>query len=122
VQIRKHSDGARELGSLVVVPPMRGQGAATRLIDALLVGVRTPLHMITSLPYAAHYQRWGLVQIEPQRAPRSVRFNHCMGRLARVISFLKGHPPRRLVILERLGVPATAEPVAGQRTKGFARE
>lgn len=36
VQLRRHPDGSRELGSLVVAQDHRRQGLAARLIDALL--------------------------------------------------------------------------------------
>ena len=36
VQLRRHHDGAQELGSLVVERSSRGKGLATRLIDSLL--------------------------------------------------------------------------------------
>ena len=36
VQMRRHSDGSRELGSLVVSKEARGHGLASRMIDALL--------------------------------------------------------------------------------------
>ena len=103
VQMRKHADGSRELGSLVVAEKMRGHGIATRLIDALLAEERGRVHLITDAAYAAHYRRWGFRQIEPRQAPRAVRFNFRIGRLACVISFLKRREPRRLVILERAG-------------------
>ena len=103
VQMRKHPDGSRELSSLVVAVQMRGQGIATRLIDALVADERAPVHLITNVTYAAHYRRWGFRPIEPRQAPRWVRFNYRIGRLACVISFFKRLPPRRLVILERAG-------------------
>jgi amino-acid N-acetyltransferase len=101
VQLRRHRDGARELGSLVVAPGARGQGLATRLIDTLLATQRVPVQMITGATHAGHYRRWGFEPIEPHRVPRSVRLNYRIGRLARLISLMRGQPPRRLVILQR---------------------
>jgi amino-acid N-acetyltransferase len=101
VQLRQHGDGGYELGSLVVTRPMRGLGTATRLIEALLMGHDGPMHMITVADHAQRYARWGFTPIEPAAAPGSVRRNHLLGRLARVISWIKGLPPRHLVILER---------------------
>ena len=37
-QLRRHSDGAIELASLVVEPDVRGQGIAGQLVDVLLAG------------------------------------------------------------------------------------
>ena len=105
VQMRKHSDGSRELGSLVVTKAARGRGIASRLIDALLAEDREPVWMITSEPYTGAYSRWGFRRIEPRTAPVKVRRNHLMGSLMRIISLFMRRPVRRLVILERR--PAT---------------
>lgn len=111
VQLRQHTDGARELGSLVVTAALRGQGVAARMIDALLAGQPGTVHMITAATHAERYALWGFEAIEPRQAPRSVRRNHLLGGLARVLTWLRGLPPRRLVILER----DTARPQAARR-------
>jgi N-acetylglutamate synthase-like GNAT family acetyltransferase len=108
VQIRKHSDGSRELGSLVVASDQRGHGVASRMIDRLLEGEGEPIWMITSESHAAAYARWGFKRIEPSAAPVKVRFNYRVGRLARILSFLRRQSMRRLVILERLPVERRA--------------
>jgi amino-acid N-acetyltransferase len=105
VQMRKHSDGSRELGSLVVSKEHRGHGTASRLIDALLAEDQEPVWMITAEPYAGAYSRWGFKQIDARAAPAKVRRNHLMGSLARIISFVMRRPVRRLVILERRRAP-----------------
>lgn len=104
VQVRHHSDGSRELGSLVVAKDRRGHGIAARLIDTLLADEREPIWMITSETYAGTYARWGFERIEPAAAPVKIRLNWRIGSLARFISFLRRLPMRRLVILERLPV------------------
>ena len=101
VQLRKHPDGSRELGSLVVAPEARGHGIAARLIDALVALHDGPVQMITGAQHAAHYQRWGFRRVEPRHAPRSVRLNYRLGSLACVISIIERRMPRRLVILHR---------------------
>ncbi|WP_292449640.1 GNAT family N-acetyltransferase [Mesorhizobium sp.] len=101
VQMRKHTDGSRELGSLVVAKEARGHGIASRLIDALLAEDQEPVWIITSEPYAGAYARWGFEQIEAWAAPVKVRRNHLMGSLVRIISFVMRRPVRRLLILER---------------------
>ena len=106
VQLRRHADGSRELGSFVVAGDARGRGIGGRLIDVLLKRTRNPVHMITASAHADHYRRWGFRPIEPRQAPRTVRFNYRMGRLARVLSFLRGEPSRHLVILERSSTAA----------------
>jgi amino-acid N-acetyltransferase len=102
VQMRKHSDGSRELGSLVVSKEARGRGIATRLIDALLASEPGPVWMITTDVFAGTFSRWGFQRIEPPSAPVRVRRNHRLGSLARIVSFIMRRPMRRLVILERL--------------------
>ncbi len=101
VQMRQHRDGALELGSLVVAPALRGQGLAGRLIGALLSRHEGPVHMVTQAVYAAHFERFGFRRIAPSLAPRSVRLAFRLGRLGRVVTFLKGLPPRRLAIFRR---------------------
>lgn len=102
VQMRKHTDGSRELGSLVVSKDARGYGIASRLIDRLLASEQGPVWMITTDVWAGSYSRWDFQRIEPQSAPVRVRRNYRIGYLVRFISFLKRRPPRQLVILERL--------------------
>lgn len=103
-QIRRHSDGSRELGSLVVAKDLRGHGIVSRLIDTLLADEREPIWMITPESHARIYARWGFEEIEPSAAPVKVRFNWRIGSLARIVSFVRRLPRRRLVILERLPV------------------
>ena len=101
-QVRKHSDGSRELGSLVVAKDARGRGIASRMIDTLLAEAREPIWLITSEPFANAYARRGFEVVEPCAAPVKVRHNYRMGSMARIISFIMRRPMRRLVILERL--------------------
>lgn len=102
VQMRKHSDGSHELGSLVVSKDARGHGVASRLIDRLLSDEAGPVWMITPDAWAQSYSRWDFERIEPQSAPVKVRRNYRLGSLGRYVSFLKRRPARQLVILERL--------------------
>jgi amino-acid N-acetyltransferase len=48
VQLRRHQDGARELGSLVVERTSRGRGLAARLIDTLTAANPGRILMITA--------------------------------------------------------------------------
>ena len=104
VQIRKHSDGSHELGSLVVAKDQRGHGIASRMIERALAEEREPIWMVTSESLAGTFARWGFERIEPAAAPVKVRFNWRIGSLARILSFFRRLPMRRLVILERLPV------------------
>jgi amino-acid N-acetyltransferase len=101
VQMRHHLDGSHELGSLVVVPELRGQGLATRLIDALLAGFPGPVHMVTQHRHAAHFERWGFRPVRALRAPVAVRLNWLVGQTVSLLSLVQRRPLRRLAILGR---------------------
>ena len=101
VQLRRHLDGSRELGSLVVRKEARRRGIASRLIDALLAGTNERVLLITVEAFAARYERWGFRPIEPAAAPAAIRRSYRLGSLASVTALLKFRRIRRLVILHR---------------------
>ena len=102
VQLRRHADHSRELGSLVVRQDARGRGVAGRLIDRLLAPIATRVLMITGAAFATHYERWGFRPIDPAKAPTPVRRNYYFGKIVGgAISLLSGRWPRRLAILDR---------------------
>jgi amino-acid N-acetyltransferase len=102
VQMRRHADGSRELGSLVVAREHRGRGLAAQMIEALLAEHSGPVHVVTARVNAPHYRRWGFASVAALRAPRAVRRNWCLGQMVgSVVALLRGRSPRRLVILER---------------------
>jgi amino-acid N-acetyltransferase len=102
VQLRRHFDRSRELGSLVVRKDARGRGIASRLIDTLLAPVATRVLMITGAAFIAHYERWGFYRIQPMEAPIAVRRNYYLGSLiGGALSLLSGRRPRTLAILHR---------------------
>ena len=101
VQLRRHADGSRELGSLVVRKEARGCGLAAKLIDRLLASITARVFMITGAAFASHYRRWGFGPIPPVLAPSSVRRNYDIGRLVGVFAFLLGRRRKHLVILGR---------------------
>ena len=113
VQMRRHADGSREVGSLVVAEQERGRGIASRMMEALLAAEREPVWMITGESHARTWAQWGFRRIEPSAAPVRVRFNYRIGRLARILSFLRRQPARPLVILERQPVERRRNSAAG---------
>jgi amino-acid N-acetyltransferase len=102
VQMRLHRDGARELGTLVVVPQARNQGVAARLIGALLSRNRGRVLMVTGRKHAQHYARWGFAPIRPCQAPRGVSRNYWMGTCGGYLfALLQRRARNPLVILDR---------------------
>lgn len=105
-QIRRHSDGVRELGSLVIAQSHRGNGIlaasiSAALIDDLLSGETGAVFMITNAAHASLYGRRGFVTIRPSATPLSIQFNYMMGGLGGVLSLFKGRRPKRLAIFCR---------------------
>ena len=101
VQLRRHRDGSRELGSLVVRKAARGQAVASRLIDALLADAHEPIFMVTTEVFAERYQRWGFCRIEPAAASAAVRRNYRIGSLVSITALFTLRRIRRLVVLAR---------------------
>ena len=104
VQLRRHPDGARELGSLVVERSSRGRGLATRLIDSLLAANPGRILMITGRQHATHYSAWRFRPIPAIDAPASIMRNYCLGQIiGGTFALLQRRPINRLVILDRMG-------------------
>lgn len=108
-QIRRHRDGSREFGSLVVAPDFRGRGIGRALTHALLAQERGRLHVITTPQGAATYQRLGFRRVSGWVAPPAIRRNLWIGRLVGVLNRLRGRKPLGLRVLER---PVLARPFA----------
>jgi amino-acid N-acetyltransferase len=101
-QMRRHSDGSRELGSLVVAPRWRGRGVARQMIEALVAGERRPVFTITRQVRAAAFARWDFRRIPAVQAPAAILRNYCAGQIGGgFVSLLHGRAPSRLVILAR---------------------
>lgn len=101
IQMRRHADGTRELGSLVVAPAWRRQGIAARLVDRLLTSETQKVFMITARAHGERYSRWGFEPASGRSVPKSVRLHYLLGSLGSVVSLLKRRSMRRLVILRR---------------------
>ena len=101
-QIRRHRDGSRELGSVVVARPWRGRGISAELIGSLLKIETQTLYVITRLKHAHHYARWGFVAIPPRAAPSPIRRNYRIGSLVgTVMALLQRRPINHMTILRR---------------------
>lgn len=102
-QIRHHRDGSFELGSLVVAPPWRGRGISARIIEFLLDGEASAIHVITRKRHAHHYERWGFAPIPPRLAPCPIRMNFRIGdTIGTVMALVQRRRVNRLMILCRL--------------------
>ena len=101
VQMRRHPDGTRELGSLVVAPAWRRQGIAKRLVDELLKNERQNVYAITARAQWMRYAQWGFERVEARSAPKPIRLHHFLGSLGSIVSLFKRRSMRRLVILKR---------------------
>ena len=103
VQMRSHSDGSRELGSLVVKPDYRLRGIAEELITAVLAKEPGVVYMITSRERQPRFRRHGFRAIATTAGPWPVRLNILLGTMAGgAFSILQGRRPVPLVLLERL--------------------
>ncbi len=65
--------GARELGSLVVVPEYRQQGVGAALIHALLAREKGPLYLLCGNHRVPYYQKFGFRPIGWRDAPWAIR-------------------------------------------------
>jgi N-acetylglutamate synthase-like GNAT family acetyltransferase len=103
-QVRVHPDGARELASLAVAPASRGNGVATRLVDALLRDQTTDVYTLIDRPFVDHFRRWGFERIDAARLPRSVRHVHRIGRIVTALASVLVRRRIRIVPLRRAGL------------------
>lgn len=103
-QVRRHPDGARELGSLVVRADHRGRGISGRLIETLLARETTAVFMITGTRRADSFARFGFVPAAGGHIPRSIRTNRMKGQVYGGLATLtRFRRLQRLVILCRPG-------------------
>jgi N-acetylglutamate synthase-like GNAT family acetyltransferase len=102
-QLRRYSDGAVELASLVVEPAARQAGVATSMVDALLEGETGPVYTIVDRRFAAHFGRWGFTPVPLAALPRSVRRVLRIGRGVTAVGSLVRRSRIRLVPLRRPG-------------------
>jgi N-acetylglutamate synthase-like GNAT family acetyltransferase len=120
VQLRKHSDGSRELGSLVVRSDARHRGIASQMIDALLSAQTARVFTITKPPFIGYYARWGFRRIEPDAAPMSIWRNYLFGRFGGgLLSLLAGRRPAKLVVLDRYARVAQPRDPGPSTAAGF---
>ena len=90
VQVRPHSDGARELASLAVIPHRQGQGIGRRLIEAVLEQEAGELHLTCRKNLATYYEGFGFKEVNGETVPRSFKLALRMARLLAKLGQFEG--------------------------------
>lgn len=69
-QVKLHADGSRELASIAVREPARGQGVARAIIEELLAReAARPLYLMCRARLGSLYIKFGFHAIEPEEMP-----------------------------------------------------
>ena len=84
-QLRRHSDGAIELASMVVDADSRGRGIATQMVDALLADEPAPVYTLIDRRFVGHFTRWGFAPVEAGQLPRTVARVYLIGRVVTAV-------------------------------------
>jgi amino-acid N-acetyltransferase len=100
-QLRRHSDGTKELASLVVEPGAREHGIATQMVDALLADETAAVYALIDRRFAGHFARWGFRQVGPGELPRPVTRTYLIGRAVTTLGSLLRWQRIRIVPLLR---------------------
>ena len=108
-QVRQHSDGSRELASLVVVAEHQGRGIAGRMIDALLCEETHPVFTLLDRRYAEHFIRWGFQPIRVTELPESMKRQLRLGQVVTAIGSLIRRQQIRLLPMYRPSQRQAAE-------------
>ena len=88
-QLRPHSDGSKELSSLVVTPEHRGRGIGGQIVQALLSGQTGPIYLFCEPDLERYYARYRFQRVEPRELPKSLARMHRMASaLMRIASLL----------------------------------
>jgi len=101
-QLRRHSDGAVELASLVVEPGAREHGIATQMVDTLLADETAAVYALIDRRFVGHFARWGFSQVGRGELPPSVSRIYLIGRVVTTLGSLLRRQRIRIVPLLRL--------------------
>jgi N-acetylglutamate synthase-like GNAT family acetyltransferase len=100
-QLRRHSDGATELASLVVEPDARRHGIAMQMVDVLLADEGGPVYTMIDRRFVEHFTRWGFAPVDPGQLPRSVSRGYRIGRVVTAVGSVLRRQRIRIVPLFR---------------------
>jgi amino-acid N-acetyltransferase len=100
-QLRRHSDGTKELASLVVEPGAREHGIATQMVDALLADETAAVYALIDRRFVGHFARWGFRQVGRNELPRPVSRTYLIGRVVTTLGSLLRRQRIRIVPLLR---------------------
>lgn len=105
-QVKRHSDGARELASIAVTPNCQGQGIGGAIVATLIALEPFPLYLYCAEYNERYYLRFGFRPLAPAEMPRSLRRIHLFANtVLGMLNSVTGQQ-RRLVVMGRdLGVP-----------------
>ena len=110
-QVKTHSDGARELASLVVIPDWRLRGVAKAIIETLLAEYPGDLYLTCRSSLGVFYMRFGFRVVEEASMPPYFR------RLSRLVRWLVRllHSQEGLLVMKRMDQDSGDTP-SGERT------
>ncbi len=109
VQLKTHRWGAKELGSLAVIPAHQKEGIGANLIDALLASTAGAVYLTCHVSLEALYQRFGFRRLSWRELPLDFKrirlFLWLISPLAHIVTKGKFH----ILIMGR------APAIAGER-------
>jgi N-acetylglutamate synthase-like GNAT family acetyltransferase len=84
-QVKAHSDGSRELASIVVVPARQGSGIGSAVIRTLIASHSGSLHLTCRRELQGYYERFGFRRLSRTQYPpyfgRMIPLVNLIGRL-----------------------------------------
>jgi N-acetylglutamate synthase-like GNAT family acetyltransferase len=96
-QIKPHQDGSLELASIAVIPELRRQGIATKIIERLIGSNPGPLFLTCRASLEKFYMRFGFSRLETEEMPPYFRRMARMARIARALKLV----PVDLLVMKR---------------------
>ena len=98
-QIKPHSDGTRELASIVVIPAWQGRGVARAIIEHLIAEHSGELYLTCREELGRLYEKFGFVPLNDKELPPYFR------RIRRIFKGMRrlGLVHEDLLVMKRVG-------------------